>query len=101
MSYEQVSEIDDILNKKSKWNQIGTIIQNWCNYNEKYKRDTDEDVYVVENANNLKLTVELRFEVCVTLMSDKKDKVNGETLYKKMKWINTMVNSLIQLILVI
>ena len=76
INHKKPSEIDSILNKKNKWDQIGNILSKWCNSN-----DMDS-----------KLRLTLQFQTWLFFGSDVK--VNGNTLCAKVKWINTMINSL-------
>ena len=79
------SEIDDKLNKKIEWDKISNIISKWCNYNNTYNPNTKKD-------HDWTLIFELFVRVYVDLGSGMN--VSGNALCEKMKWINTMVNSL-------
>lgn len=84
--HKKPNQIDDILNKKVCWDQVGNIISKWCKFNNKYnphiQRNTEN------NSDKLELLFKLEFCMYVNLGS------NVNTLCKAMKWINTMINSL-------
>ena len=93
--YKQPREIDKILNKKAYWDQFANIVSKWCNYNNKSNIATHKHVSKDKDGNDnneYNLGLKLQFCTCINLGGDVK--VNGSTLCEKVKWINTMINSL-------
>ena len=96
--HKEPSKIDSLLNKKNEWDKVGSIMSKWCNYTNKCNADTYKDTEKNSNCidysdDGLKLGFKFEFKIYVNLGYDV-DKVNGNTLCQKVKWINTMINSL-------
>ena len=82
------------MNNKVEWDKVDSIISKWRNYNNKYsytdmniEKDSDSN-----NNNDGNSPFKLSFHMDVNL--DRDIKVNCNTFCKKMKRINTMINSL-------